>query len=581
MTPKRLFLLLISAVTLVILGLALTAGLNRPQVQDRLQLAQTLLLLEASSAPALSAPALSAPDPDAVSPSSPTQGLPKQVLPTQVLPKYLPKQGLPKQGLPTHLPKQGLPKQGLREQILGKDPYQTAIQNYAELRKSLDQQLQQLEVAQQAQLAKQLQPSPSQPQPSSQSAGSQLPAPAAPASKLRRQTPTSGQLQNLRDTLQLEQGILEAKAGQLAQAQANWQALSAPEAAAPAIRRSAEILQGLWREPPSLAPDAESWLTQHLPRWFQAQSLERLYTLQGRSADLQQLRQTQQARATQSLLKLEVLIGLPALSSLIGVMLLLGLGVRSWWRDRRGLVTTLVTWSVPWNWETLTLGLFGGFFFVGQIFVSQILVASLFQGLQRSLGPLDIRGQALSIFLNYGLMAVSVLGVLYLLLRDYLPLEKPWFRFRGSWIRWGLGGYFVATPLVLVVSLVNQRFWQGQGGSNPLLTLALENQDGVALALFFTTAAIAAPLFEEVVFRGFVFPSLLRYVPRWGAIVLSALIFALAHLNPSEVLPLTMLGAVLAFVYSRTGNLLAPMLLHGLWNSSTLFNLYLLGSALS
>ncbi len=559
MTPKRLFLLIISATTLVILGIALMSGLNRPQVQDRLQLAQTLLLLDASAAPAPnSAPASDpASAPDIANPSSPTQAL--------------------------------------REQLLGKDPYQTAIDNYTELRKSLDQQLQQQEAAQQAQLATQQttprQTDPKQTTPSGRPDQSQAQPHAQPqahpqATKPRRKAPTTSQLQSLRETLQLEQGILEAKAGQLPQAQANWKALTAPGAAAPDLRRSAEILQGLWREPPSIAPDAEPWLTEHLAHWFRVQSLERLYTLQNRSQDLAQLRAASQARATQSLAKLELLIALPALSSLIGMLLLIGMVLRAWWRDYRGLnATTLTspppTWAVPWNWETLALGLFGGFFFVGQIFVSQILVAGLFQLLGNSLGSLGIRGQALAIGLNYGLMAAAVLGVLYLLLREYLPLDKPWFRFRGSWVRWGLGGYFVATPLVLVVSLLNQRIWQGQGGSNPLLTLALENRDGVALALFFGTAAIAAPLFEEVVFRGFVFPSLLRYLPRWGAIGLSALIFALAHLNPSEVLPLTALGAVLAFVYSRSGNLLAPMLLHGLWNSSTLLNLYLLGSALS
>ncbi|NJL42942.1 MAG: CPBP family intramembrane metalloprotease [Pseudanabaena sp. SU_2_4] len=45
--------------------------------------------------------------------------------------------------------------------------------------------------------------------------------------------------------------------------------------------------------------------------------------------------------------------------------------------------------------------------------------------------------------------------------------------------------------------------------------------------------------------------------------------FALAHLNLADILPLTVLGMVLGFVYMRSGNLLAPMLLHGLWNSGS------------
>jgi uncharacterized protein len=38
------------------------------------------------------------------------------------------------------------------------------------------------------------------------------------------------------------------------------------------------------------------------------------------------------------------------------------------------------------------------------------------------------------------------------------------------------------------------------------------------------------------------------------------------------------LGIILGIVYVRTRNLLAPMLLHSLWNSSTLVSLFILGS---
>jgi membrane protease YdiL (CAAX protease family) len=143
---------------------------------------------------------------------------------------------------------------------------------------------------------------------------------------------------------------------------------------------------------------------------------------------------------------------------------------------------------------------------------------------------------------------------------------------------WGIGGYLVATPIVIVVSILNEKIWQGQGGSNPLLQIVLEGKDSTALLLFFLTAAVAAPLFEEFLFRGFLLPSLTRYVPVWAAICLSGLLFGVAHLSLSEIIPLTTLGIILGIVYARTKNLLAPMLLHSLWNSTTLISLYILGS---
>jgi membrane protease YdiL (CAAX protease family) len=97
--------------------------------------------------------------------------------------------------------------------------------------------------------------------------------------------------------------------------------------------------------------------------------------------------------------------------------------------------------------------------------------------------------------------------------------------------------------------------------------------------VFFITASVAAPLFEEIMFRGFLLPSLTRYQSPWSAIALSSLLFAIAHLNVSEVIPLATLGMVLGFTYVRSGNLLAPMLLHCLWNSGTLISLFILGSS--
>ena len=173
--------------------------------------------------------------------------------------------------------------------------------------------------------------------------------------------------------------------------------------------------------------------------------------------------------------------------------------------------------------------------------------------------------------------------MLYFCLKPFLPLPQGWFRVQwfSKWPLWGIGGYFAALPLVILISLLNQAIWQGQGGSNPILPIALQGKDPVALVIFFSTAAIAAPIFEEILFRGFLLPSLTRYFPTWGAIVLSSLIFAIAHLSLSEVLPLTVLGMTLGFVYARSGNLLSSMLLHSLWNSGTLLSLFVLGSSSS
>jgi membrane protease YdiL (CAAX protease family) len=63
----------------------------------------------------------------------------------------------------------------------------------------------------------------------------------------------------------------------------------------------------------------------------------------------------------------------------------------------------------------------------------------------------------------------------------------------------------------------------------------------------------------------------------WGAIALSGFMFAVAHLNIADIIPLSVLGMVMGFVYWRSGNLLSSMLLHCLWNSGSFFALIALG----
>lgn len=132
---------------------------------------------------------------------------------------------------------------------------------------------------------------------------------------------------------------------------------------------------------------------------------------------------------------------------------------------------------------------------------------------------------------------------------------------------------------MILIALLNQKLLGDQGGGNPLLELIIQSHDPVTAGLLFVMVAGLAPFFEEILFRGFFLTSLARYLPLWGAIGLSGLVFAVAHLNLADILPLTVLGFVLGFVYTRSRNLLSSMLLHSLWNSGSFLSLLMLGNS--
>lgn len=81
------------------------------------------------------------------------------------------------------------------------------------------------------------------------------------------------------------------------------------------------------------------------------------------------------------------------------------------------------------------------------------------------------------------------------------------------------------------------------------------------------TISIFAPLLEEVLFRGAIQGYMMRYFKPWVAIICSALVFGIVHMNPVQVVYATCLGVIFGWIYYRTGSLLPVILGHVLNNS--------------
>ena len=81
-------------------------------------------------------------------------------------------------------------------------------------------------------------------------------------------------------------------------------------------------------------------------------------------------------------------------------------------------------------------------------------------------------------------------------------------------------------------------------------------------------ALIGAPIVEELLFRGILYPTLKRAgYPRfalWG----TAILFALTHANVAAFFSLVFFAVILTMLYEKTGNLLTPILAHGLFNAA-------------
>ncbi len=145
---------------------------------------------------------------------------------------------------------------------------------------------------------------------------------------------------------------------------------------------------------------------------------------------------------------------------------------------------------------------------------------------------------------------------------------------------YGLGGYAIALPLVIVAGLAGpQVFRHAPAPSNPAIPLLAGASSVWVQALLVLLATVAAPLTEELLFRGVFYNAAKLRAGVWPAIVMTGLVFGFVHpVGIAEMLPLAVLGGVFAWM-AETRKSLAPSILgHCLQNTmATLMLLLALG----
>ncbi len=91
---------------------------------------------------------------------------------------------------------------------------------------------------------------------------------------------------------------------------------------------------------------------------------------------------------------------------------------------------------------------------------------------------------------------------------------------------------------------------------------AMEQIMDAPVLITLISVSIFAPLFEEWLCRGIVLRGLLQKTHPVSAILVSAVFFAVLHMNPWQALPAFILGTLFGYVYYKTGSLKLTMLMH-------------------
>ncbi len=176
----------------------------------------------------------------------------------------------------------------------------------------------------------------------------------------------------------------------------------------------------------------------------------------------------------------------------------------------------------------------------------------------------------LSPFVLWSLIIANVIAIVLILLvvRVYYnePITLLGFTTKNipKAVLYGIAGYAITILVLTSISYpIEQRV-----GIDPTQRALAETAMVPSLApLLLLSGAIVAPIAEEVVFRGYLYKAFRDQFKPIYAVGLNAALFSLLHFELRAVLWLFILGVALAYVYEKTGNLVAPITLHMLNNT--------------
>jgi membrane protease YdiL (CAAX protease family) len=226
---------------------------------------------------------------------------------------------------------------------------------------------------------------------------------------------------------------------------------------------------------------------------------------------------------------------------------------------------------VPWGWmEVALLVILAA---IGSVVVTYgaALIAVRVFGVPRG----DVFGDTMStaksvvVLLSQAVLDFGALLYLYLMLaaRTRAPFWRSigWRemrsgpgRMRETALQFLLGGAFLA----IVVSFAGAYF-------NSKSTLPIEEllQARASIILFGVLGVLVAPLVEETIFRGFLYPVIARWLGVAGGVLVTGTLFGLMHAAQlwggwGQIALLILVGVALTWVRARTGTVAASYFVH-------------------
>jgi len=123
----------------------------------------------------------------------------------------------------------------------------------------------------------------------------------------------------------------------------------------------------------------------------------------------------------------------------------------------------------------------------------------------------------------------------------------------------------LAAGAAFLGSIIHVALTGGEPDPHPVIE-RLAEADAIEVVALVGVACVAAPLFEELFFRGFLYPSIRDRFGVAAGVVASSLVFAMVHPGLPNQMATFVLGVAFCLVYERAGTLVAPVVAHAIFN---------------
>lgn len=235
---------------------------------------------------------------------------------------------------------------------------------------------------------------------------------------------------------------------------------------------------------------------------------------------------------------------------------------------RRNFSADFVGVWVPWGvMPALKIGVYA---------LCALILFQFFEAALASLFPVDYPRRKMFMMIRVALFQnAAVLALITLFFRRsghsvaYLNLRFDDFITN---LKIGLRSYAAFFPVLILATAgayyLNRRLGV-EPSPQPLVSRLLEER-GFAVFWLGLIAVLLAPLVEEIFFRGIFYPALKNRIKLGGAMLVSALVFSLIHLEPAGFISIFALGILLAWSYEKSGRLMVPIVIHAVHNALVL-----------